>query len=319
MITGLRRSSLYVPGDSEKMLRKAAATAADLLLLNLEDGVALTKKDEARENVAQSLRNLEFGSREIVVRINSIDSEIGRKDLAAIVPSRPDGICLPKVESAAEIRAADIAVLELEQGYGIDEGELRFHAMIESARGLLQAPAIAAASPRLATLIFGSADYIKDVRCHPGEDRVELLLALEQIVIAARAAGIEAIDAPCFELRNQERLRREATQARRIGFDGKNALHPAQLEVINEVFDVTSDEIAWAEKVVAELNQAETRGRALSTLDGQLIDNPHRAAADRILRRAGLAKGSLTPFPVFPDKTGRIVRTKTGKKRETSG
>jgi citrate lyase subunit beta/citryl-CoA lyase len=207
-----------------------------------------------------------------------------------MVPCRPDGICLPKVESAAEISAADIAVLELEQGYGVAEGELRFHAMIESARGLLQAPAIAAASPRLATLIFGSADFIQDVRCDPGADRVELLLALEHIVLAARAAGLDAIDAPCFELRDQDRLRREATQARRIGFDGKSALHPAQLEIINQVFEVTSDQIAWAEKVVAELNQAEARGRALSTLDGMLIDNPHRAAADRILRRAALAK-----------------------------
>jgi citrate lyase subunit beta/citryl-CoA lyase len=219
-----------------------------------------------------------------------MESEVGRKDLASMVPCRPDGICLPKVESAAEISAADIAVLELEQGYGIAEGELRFHAMIESARGLLQAPAIAAASPRLATLIFGSADFIQDVRCDPGADRVELLLALEHIVLAARAAGLDAIDAPCFELRDQDRLRREATQARRIGFDGKSALHPAQLEIINQVFEVTSDQIAWAEKVVAELNQAEARGRALSTLDGMLIDNPHRAAADRILRRAALAK-----------------------------
>jgi citrate lyase subunit beta/citryl-CoA lyase len=228
MITGLRRSSLYVPGDSEKMLRKSLAASADLLLLNLEDGVAATRKDEARENVARALRSLDFGSKEIVVRINSIDSEIGRKDLAAIVPCRPDGICLPKVESAAGICSADTAVLELEQGYDVAEGELRFHAMIESARGLLQAPAVAAASPRMATLIFGSADFIKDVGCHPGEDRVELLLALEHIVLAARAAGLEAIDAPCFELRDQDRLRREAAQARRIGFDGKSALHPAQ-------------------------------------------------------------------------------------------
>jgi citrate lyase beta subunit len=290
MISELRRSALYVPGDSEKMLRKAVSASADLLLLNLEDGVAGAKKDEARENVARALRSLEFGSKEVVVRINSMESEAGRKDLAAMVPCRPDGICLPKVESAAEISAADIAVLELEQGYGVAEGELRFHAMIESARGLLEAPAIAAASPRLATLIFGSADFIQDVRCDPGADRVELLLALEHIVLAARAAGLDAIDAPCFELRDQDRLRREATQARRIGFDGKSALHPAQLEIINQVFEVTSDQIAWAEKVVAELNQAEARGRALSTLDGMLIDNPHRAAADRILRRAALAK-----------------------------
>src|SRR6266508_145412 len=203
MITGLRRSSLYVPGDSEKMLRKSAGIPADVLLLNLEDGVALSRKDEARENLGRALRNLHFGAREIVVRINSMTSEIGKKDLSAVVAWRPDGICLPKVESAGEICAADAAVLEIELAHGLPEGQIKFHAMIESARGLLHAPQIASASDRLATLIFGSADYIRDVRCQPGEDREELLFALQQIVLAARGAGIDAIDAPCFDIRNR--------------------------------------------------------------------------------------------------------------------
>ncbi len=223
MITGLRRSSLYVPGDNEKMLRKSAGIAADLLLLNLEDGVALSRKDEARENVARALRDLDFGAREIVVRVNS-----------------------------------------------------------------LHAPEIASASDRMAAFIFGSADYVRDVRCQPGEDREELLLALQQIVLAARGAGIDAIDAPCFDIRNGELLEREARQARRLGFDGKNALHPDQVVTINQIFSVTAQEIAWARKVLEELNAAEQRGRAVSTLDGQLIDNPHLALAERILSQARL-------------------------------
>ena len=129
MITGLRRSSLYVPGDNEKMLRKSAGIAADLLLLNLEDGVALSRKDEARENVARALRDLDFGAREIVVRVNSMASEVGKRDLSAVVPRRPDGICLPKVESAWEIRAADTAVLEIELAHSLPEGQIKFHAM----------------------------------------------------------------------------------------------------------------------------------------------------------------------------------------------
>ena len=160
-------------------------------------------------------------------------------------------------------------------------------ALIESARGVLNAAAIAPASLRMAALVFGSADYVKDIRCRPGADRAELLLALQQIVLAARSAGIDAIDAPCFDLRNPVLLRREACQARRLGFDGKNALHPDQIGPINEVFDVTPEEIEWARKVVAELAAAEDSGRALSTLDGQLIDNPHKALAERILSRAG--------------------------------
>jgi citrate lyase beta subunit len=194
------------------------------------------------------------------------------------------------VESPADVAAADAAMLEMELAAGLPEGGLRIHAMIESARGLLASPQIAAASPRMAALVFGSADYASDIGCRPGEDRAEMAFALQQIVVAARAVGIDAIDAPCFDVRNVELLRREAEAARRLGFDGKNALHPDQLEILNEVFGVTPEEAAWAHKVLAELESAEGRGRSLSLLDGQLIDDPHRAAARRILAREAAAR-----------------------------
>jgi citrate lyase subunit beta / citryl-CoA lyase len=289
MQTSLRRSALYIPGDSEKMLQKSASVASDMLLLNLEDGVALSQKALARGKVADALKQLDFGDRETVARINPLDGETGRLDLTAIVPQRPDGICLPKVEKASEIENADAAIRELETAHGLPAGSVKLHAMIESAAGLLHSAEIAAASPRMASLIFGSADYVSDLRCLPGEDRAELLLALQMIATSARSAGIDAIDAPCFDLRNPDLLRREATQARRIGFTGKSALHPEQLAIINQVFDVTPEEIAWAEKIIAELNEAEGRGKALSTIDGKLIDNPHRVFAERILSRKGLS------------------------------
>jgi citrate lyase subunit beta / citryl-CoA lyase len=288
MKANLRRSVLYVPGDSEKMLQKAAGIESDVLLLNLEDGVAASRKEAARKNVAEALKKVNFGSRELVVRVNSLNSVTGTDDLAAVVPCRPDGICLPKIESAAEIAAAASAILDLETGHGLTPGGIRIHAMIESAAGLLHSPEVAAASPRMASLIFGSADYAADVRCQPGEDRAEITLALQMIVNAARSGGIDAVDAPCFDLRNRDLLERESIQARRIGFDGKSVLHPDQLEVINRIFDVTSDEIAWAEKVLTELDEAENRGKALTTLNGVLLDNPHRAAAQRILSRKKL-------------------------------
>jgi citrate lyase subunit beta/citryl-CoA lyase len=280
-----RRSILYVPGDSEKMLQRSAGLPADVLLLNLEDGVAVSKKDQARDTVVQALDEVDFGSREIVVRINSPDSDIGRRDLAAVIPLKPDGICLPKIENRNEVLAVDNAVRELEILHCIPERTVRLHAMIESASGVLYSAEIAAASPRMASLVFGSADYVNDIRCRIGEDRQELLLALQAIVLACRAAGIDAIDAPCFDIPNNSLLRRESMHARSLGFDGKSALHPGQLAVINHVFDVSSEEIAWAKRVLAELDAAEQRGKALSTLDGNLIDNPHRAAAQRILRR----------------------------------
>lgn len=286
MITGLRRSSLYVPGDNARMLEKSPMLPADMLVLNLEDGVALSKKDEARAHVVHALRTLDFGRREVVVRVNSLTSEIGRQDLTSVVSCRPDGLCLPKVESADEIRAADLAVRELEARSGVSESATRFHALIESARGVLNAAQIASASPRIDSLLFGSADYAKDMRCQSGADRAELAFALQMIVTAARAVGIDAIDAPCFDVRNGELLRREADQARRLGYDGKSAIHPGQLELINTIFAVTPEEIAWAETVLAELKEAESRGKALITLEGRLIENPHRAAAERILRRS---------------------------------
>ena len=286
MITGIRRSALYVPCDNVAMIRKSAEVPADVLLLNLEDGVADFRKDAARMNTVTALKSLDFGQREVVVRVNSPESDAGRKDLAAIIPCRPDGICLPKVEIPEAVAGADAAMRTLELASGIPEGSIRLHAMIESAAGVLGAREVAAAAPRMTSLIFGSADYCEDVRCTPAEDRIEMLLALQMIVAAARAAGIDAIDAPCFDIRNQDLLRRETAQARRFGFDGKSALHPGQLPWINELMDVTREEIEWAGRVLAELRGAGERGRALSTLDGQLIDNPHRSAAERILRRA---------------------------------
>jgi citrate lyase subunit beta/citryl-CoA lyase len=284
MKTVLRRSALYVPGDSEKMLQRSAGVLADILLLNLEDGVALSQKIEARRKIFDALKTIHFGDREIVVRINPVDSDLGLADLAAIVPAHPEGICLPKVENAEEINSADAAIRKIETAHGLPQGSIKLHAMIESAAGVLRAAEIASASPRMASLIFGSADYAADVRCRPGEDRLEILLALQMIVVAARSAGIDAIDAPCFDVRNYDLLARESAQARRLGFSGKSALHPDQLALIHQTFDVTPEEISWAERIIAELNEADRRGKALTTIDGNLIDNPHRAAAERILK-----------------------------------
>lgn len=290
MITGLRRSALYVPCDRERMLEKSVSIPADVLLLNLEDGVSRAKKDEARDNAARALRGLDFGEREVIVRINSLATETGLKDLNEIVPCAPDGICLPKVERRKEIREADAAIRVLEAACGLPPDKIKLHAMIESAAGVVHAAAIAAGCSRMASLLFGSADYVKDLHSHPGPDRGELVFALQMIVTAARAAGIDALDAPAFDFRNEDLLRRESIQARRLGYDGKTALHPAQISVIQEVFDITPEETAWAKRIMAELDLAEERGRALSVLEGRLVENPHRAAAERILHLAEIAR-----------------------------
>ena len=285
MKASVRRSMLYVPGDSEKMIRRSATVPSDVLLLNLEDGISASRKNEARNILVNAMKEVRFGAREIVVRINPLDTETGLRDLSQIIPLRPDAVCLPKIESAAQIAAADQAIRELEIRHRAPEGSIALHAMIESASGVLHAAEIASASHRMASLIFGSADFSGDVRCRPGGDRAEIALALQMIVLSARSAGIEAIDAPCFDIRDPDLLQQESLQARRLGFDGKSALHPDQLEIINRAFETTPEEIAWAERVLAGLDEAETRGKALTTVDGKLLDNPHRAAAERILKR----------------------------------
>ena len=285
VITGMRRSLLYVPGDSPKMLAKARECPADLMLYNLEDGVAPAAKDRARQNVVDVLKSADPDAHEVIVRINNLASETGLEDLAAVVPCRPHGICIPKVEEPDEIDHADAAIRELETRCGLAPGVTRLHAMIETAGGVLNAGKIARASARMTSLIFGSADYSAQVRCRPSANRMEMMLALQWIVTSARAAGIASIDAPCFDLENTELLRSESAQSRNIGFDGKSALHPRQLEIINTVFDVTEEEALWAERVIAELDAAEKKGRSLSTINGGLVDDPHRISAERILRR----------------------------------
>jgi citrate lyase subunit beta / citryl-CoA lyase len=280
-----RRSLIYVPGDSERMLLKAPGLPADVLVLNLEDGIAASMKEKARGNVHRFLSETDLTGHEVVVRVNDLSTQTGREDLAAVIPGNPGGICLPKVDDARQVREASRMMRDLESSCGLPEGGIRLHAMIESARGVLRAEEIAAADPRMAALVFGSADFAADAGCIPGEDRAEILLALQAMVLAARASGLDAIDGPCFDLKNPDLLRREALQARRLGFDGKSALHPGQLAVIHEVFDVTPGEIAWAERVISELDAAEERGRALTTIGSRLVDNPHRRAAERILRR----------------------------------
>lgn len=289
MKANVRRSLLYVPGDSEKMLQKSVAFAADVLLLNLEDGVAASRKAAARENIAAALPHVQSGHHEVVVRVNPPDTEPGALDLAAVVPMRPDGICVPKIEQASQIGSLERILAGIEAQAGIPIGSTQIHAMIESASGVLHALEIASASPRMASLVFGSADYVADVGCRPGPDRMEMLLTLQMLVMAARAAGIAAIDAPCFDLCNPDLLCRETEQARRMGFDGKSALHPNQLDCIHRIFDPTAEEIAWAKQTIVALDAAENQGKALTTMDGKLLDNPHRLAAERILRRSGTA------------------------------
>jgi citrate lyase subunit beta/citryl-CoA lyase len=270
----LRRSLLYVPASSEAMLRKAGTRGADVLIVDLEDGVLPEAKDAARARTERLWAELDFGRSEVLLRVNAPGTPWHGRDLAAAARIRPAGVVLPKCEDPEAV--AGVA--------GRLQGTPLF-LMIETARGVLAAPGLARVAP-VAGLLFGAADFRASVRASRDPDEAELLLARSALVLAARAAGIEAFDTPLFEYRDEAALERSAGRARALGFDGKTAIHPAQVAVINRVFAPTPQEIRRAEAVVAALEAAAREGRGVATVDGEMVEALHAAEARRALARA---------------------------------
>jgi citrate lyase subunit beta/citryl-CoA lyase len=281
---------LYVPGDREAMLAKAATRGADALILNLEDAVAPDRKDLARQAVATALRTIDLAAAEVVVRVNPPDTDAGYRDLLAITPLGPDAILLPKTRTPEEARFAAWTVERLESLHGVAPGQVKIMCMVESAAGILAARAIATSHPRVAALLFGAADFCAEVGCvlmADGRPSSAVLHAASQLVLAARSAGIDAIDAPHMKIDDAEGLARSTTLAWELGFNGKSAIHPSQIAAINAAFSPNPEEIAWAGRVVTALRAEDSSlslGAAL--LDGQLVEAPHLARARRILTLA---------------------------------
>jgi citrate lyase beta subunit len=275
----LRRSLLYMPGSSEKMIRKAAGRGADVVILDLEDGVHPDAKDQAREQVARLIPEVDFGGTEVFVRANPLSSPWGARDIESIAGISPDGVVLPKVSDPEEVASVDATL-----GKAIP-----LFLMIETAAGVLNVASLARCSPRVAGLVFGAADYRESLRAPPHPDELELFFARSQVVHAARAAGpaeVLAFDTPWFEYLDTQGLSRSARRARQLGFDGKTAIHPAQIATINRVFSPTPSELARAIKVVAAMEEALESGSSLATLDGELIEALHLREARRTLERA---------------------------------
>jgi len=284
----LRRSLLYVPGDRENMLRRAPQRGADGLILNLEDAVGPANKELARAGVVAALRAGGFGATEVIVRINPLDSETGYRDLLAVVPARPDAILLPKTRTAEEVRFAAWTLARLEEVQDLPRAGICLMCMIESAAAVLAAQEIARADRRVSALVFGAADYAEDVGCVATSDRRAFLPVLTLVVLAARAAGIAAIDSPHMLPGDHEGLRQSAILARELGLDGKSAIHPDQVDLINKVFSPSSDEIRRAQATLAALGSS-SDGRPLAgaaLLQGELIEAPHLAWARRVLLTA---------------------------------
>ncbi len=276
-----RRSVLYVPGANARALAKARELPADGLILDLEDAVAPSAKEEARWAVLEALRAGGFGRREMVLRVNGSGTPWGEGDLAAAARSGADAVLLPKVEGAGDVRRAERALREA----GGPPGQALW-CMIETPRGVLRAEEIAAASPRLACLVAGTSDLVKDLRARHTPGRLEVLWSLSLVVLAARAHGLSALDGVHLDLDDPAGFEAACRQGRDLGFDGKTLVHPRTIEAANRAFAPSPEEVAMASRVVAAHAEAEAAGKGVVAVDGRLVEALHVEEACRVLALA---------------------------------
>ncbi|HWK29117.1 MAG TPA: CoA ester lyase [Solirubrobacter sp.] len=299
-----RRSCHAVPGSSERFIAKAATLDADEIFLDLEDAVAPNEKDAARQRVIEALHTIDFGDRTVVVRVNGTDTPHYYKDLIAVVEqagAQLDAIMLPKVRTPGDVEMTDKLLTQIELATGQTPGRIGIEAQIEDATGLIACEAIAQASPRMETLIFGPGDYSAAVGIpittigaapdhYPGD---HLNYVYSRLVVAARAAGIQAIDGPYGNIKDHDGLRQRAQLVRALGVDGKWTIHPGQIELVNATFTPVREEYDRAERILAAYEQAHAQGAGAAVFDGEMIDEANRKMAERIAlagRAAGYAR-----------------------------
>ncbi|MEI9885309.1 MAG: CoA ester lyase [Rhizomicrobium sp.] len=267
-----RRSVLYMPGSNARALEKAKELPADALILDLEDAVAPDAKDAARAQVCEAVKARGFGKREIVVRVNSLETPWGEADLRAAAEAQPDAILVPKISSAAELNL-------IEAKLGAAEAAIAVWAMVETPKAILNIASIAAAGGRLACFVMGTNDLIKEMRGVHTQDRANLAASLSLSVLAARANGIAIVDGVYNDIQNEAGFRSACEQARAFGFDGKTLIHPSQVGPCNAVFAPSAAEVEAARKVIAAFELPENKGKGAIKLDGRMVELLHAEIA----------------------------------------
>ena len=280
------RSLLFVPGNRERFLAKAATVDADALVPDLESGVPDPEKDRARNLIRQNLPRLAREGRQVFVRVNAIDSPHILDDLNAVITPHLSGVLLPQAHSADDIRRLDEMLSSLERGKGLPYGQVGIIAFIESALGVIRSFEIATASSRVVALAFGAEDFTSDMGVPRTKDGVELLFARNRVAVGAQAAHKLAIDAPFPDVSDEVGLAGETQRSLHLGFKGKLAIHPNQIETINRTFSPTEDEIALAKRIVRAFERAEAEGHGTCDVDGKMIDTSIALRAQKLLRTA---------------------------------
>lgn len=282
----LRRTMMFVPGSNPGMIKEANIYGADAIMFDLEDAVAVTEKDSARLLVFHALKAIDYGTTELVVRINGLETPFGKDDIEAMVRAGIHVIRLPKTDSADDVTAVEALIEQAERACGRAIGSTKMMAAIESPLGIINAYQIATSSKRLIAIALGAEDYVTNLKTKRYANGMELLAARSQIIIAARAAGLYAIDTVYTEVDNEEGFRAEVSLIKQLGFDGKSVINPRQIGPVHEIYAPSTLDIQKAIAVKQAAKTAEKQGLGVIALDGKMIDKPIVDRADRVIQLA---------------------------------
>jgi citrate lyase subunit beta/citryl-CoA lyase len=288
-----RRSVLYMPGSNARALEKGRSLPADGLILDLEDALAPDAKREGRQGIAKALAvKASYGRRELIVRVNGLDTPWGHGDLSAMAGAGADAILLPKVEGSDTVRRA-LHVLDLAGA----PPDLAIWCMIETPRGILRVEEIAD-TERVQCLVMGTSDLTKDLHAHHTPARMPMLASLEICLLAARAARISILDGVHLDLADERGFAEACLQGRELGFDGKTLIHPKQINDANAAFGPSDDEVAWARRIIEAYDAARAAGKGVAVVDGKLVENLHVLEARRLVTLAeAIAAARAEPQP----------------------
>jgi citrate lyase subunit beta/citryl-CoA lyase len=286
LVLEILRSLIFVPGNRRDMLEKARDFDADAIVADLEDSVPPAEKENARGVVRDMAPTLSGLGQKVLVRLNSLDTGLTRDELAALIGPHLYGISIGKVESTWDIKECDRIASALEKGAGLEPGHLKIVPWIENSRAVMRVYDIAIASPRVVGLAFGAEDYTDDMDIQRTDEGDEVYFPRATVALAARAAGVAALDSPFVRFRDQDGLKREIEVALKLGFKGKFAIHPAQLDTINAMFSPRPEDVEYARRVMEAWDQAEAEGRGSTSLDGRMIDVPVVKRARSLLAMA---------------------------------
>ncbi len=288
-----RRTMLYIPGNNPAMLQQGSVYGADGVLLDLEDAVALNQKDSARILVSHMLQYISYGTCEVTVRVNHIDTPFGLEDLKQIVPLQPNALRLPKVETLDEITRIIQVIEDIENENNLPHNHMKVHVMIETALGVQNVYDIARYSNRIDAISIGGQDLAADMQLVKTNDGIGIDYARKQIVMAAKACKIDVFDTVFVDTEDENGLRDETEYIKKLGFTGKAIINPRQIEIVNEVFTPTEQEIRKAAKIVKAFERNKAKGIGVFAVDGKMVDAPVVQRALRVLEMADIDVATL--------------------------